>query len=260
MITFKLLGPLEVRLDDRVCTPSASKVRQVLAMTLFRSGQIVSMGTLIEELWADRPPRSAVTTVQTYIYQLRKLFARYGAGGAATPALRTVPPGYVLCVRGDQVDCLQFDANVARAEALLADGQDQRAAVLLNEALAMWNGRVLPDTDHGVHLRAHVAGLEEKQMLALELRLRADMRLGRHRQLVAELKSLVLAHPYHEWLHAQLMIALHRSGRRADALDAYHNARRVLNEELGLEPSADLQRIHQTVLQAEALSGAFDAW
>jgi DNA-binding SARP family transcriptional activator len=250
--SFKLLGPLQVRINDQLATPSASKVRQVLALTLLRANETVSIHTLIEELWDDRPPRTAVTIVQTYIYQIRKLVAQYAGARMASQMFRTVSPGYLVSVPAAWLDFCQFERAIDRAQVLLDDGQTKEATMLLTQALALWHGPVLTDMEHGQHLRAHAAHLEERRMLALELRLRADMQLGRHRQLVAELKSLVTAHPYHEWLHAQLMIALHRSGRRGEALSAYRNARQVLNDELGLEPSADLERILQQVLRTDS--------
>ena len=254
--TFQVLGPLLLRVNGRVCTPSASKVRQVLALSLFRVNQIVSLDAMIEELWGDRPPRTAATIVQTYIYQLRKIFARHAGVTAANAAIHTAPPGYVLSVPAERVDCRQFETAVRRGQALLEQGQARQAETQLSQALGMWNGAVLVNTDHGSLLQGDVAHLEEKRMLAVELRLRANMLLGRHREILAELKSLVAAHPFNEWLHGQLMIALYRSGRRGEALAAYQTARKLLDDELGLDPSADLRRIHQELLNTDVgLSG-----
>lgn len=254
MLTCEVLGPLVVKLNNKECTPRAAKVRQVLALALFRANQTVSLDAIIEELWADRPPRTAVTTVQTYVYQIRKLIAQHSGTRVANQTLRTVTPGYVLSIADEGLDFRRFERAFEQAQVHLANRQTQEAAALLSQALSMWNAPVLADTEHGQHLRAHVANLEEKRMLALEMRLHADMLLGRHRQLVGELKSLVISHPFNEWLHAQLMIALHRSGRRGEALSAYQYARRLLNDELGLEPSADLQLTHQKVLRADPLT------
>ena len=248
---FRVLGPLILRINEKTCTPSAAKVRQVLALCLFRANQVVSLDALIEELWGDRPPRTAATIVQTYIYQLRKIFSRHSDVATASAAIRTAPPGYVLCVPTDRLDARQFEAAVGRGQALLEQGQARLAEAALSQALAMWNGAVLVNTEHGPLLEREVAHLEERRILALELRLRANMQLGRHREIVAELKSLVAAHPFNEWLHGQLMIALYRSGRRGEALAAYQSARKLLDDELGLEPSADLRRIHQELLTAD---------
>lgn len=249
--TFQVLGPLLLRVNGKNCTPSASKVRQVLALMLFRANQVVSLDALIEELWGGRPPRTAATIVQTYIYQLRKIVARYSDVATANATIRTAPPGYVLCVPTDRLDCRQFEDAVRRAQESLDQGQARLAVCQLSQALDMWNGAVLVNAEHGPLLQREVAHLEERRMLALELRLRANMQLGRHREIVAELKSLVAAHPFNEWLHGQLMIALHRSGRRREALAAYQALRKLLDDELGLEPSADLRRIQQELLTAD---------
>jgi SARP family transcriptional regulator, regulator of embCAB operon len=249
MVTYRVLGSLQVRINGRECTPQASKVRQVLALGLLRSNQIVSVDSIITELWDDCPPRTAVTTAQTYIYQLRKLLARHGGARLASETIRTTPPGYTIKVADDQLDCVQFERMVEQGRALLIAGETSRAAVLLRQALRVWDGPALTGMEHGCLLQSDVAHLEEMRMLALELRLRAEMRLGYHRELIPELKSLVRTHPYHEWLHAQLMIALQRSGRRGDALSAYREVRHLLSAELGVEPSADLQRVHEKVLK-----------
>ncbi|MET8771930.1 AfsR/SARP family transcriptional regulator [Streptomyces sp. NPDC004658] len=254
MTQYRVLGPFSVAVDGEPRTPSAAKVRQVLALLLLRANQVVRQDSIIEELWGDRPPRSAVTTTQTYIYQIRRLLhpARRAAHDDRT--VRTVPPGYELSVGPGQLDSWEFESCVDRARALLDDGRVAEAARLLSRARSMWTGPVLADVTQGPVLRRYAARLEEKRNLAQELSLAADMRLGRHRELVAELKSLVMANPYHEWLHAQLMIALQRSGRRAEALAAFQQARRLLNEQLGIEPSGDLQRIHQDILKEDALT------
>jgi SARP family transcriptional regulator, regulator of embCAB operon len=249
MLTYRVLGSLQVRINGRDCTPQASKVRQVLALYLLRANQIVSLDSIIAELWDDHPPRTAVTTAQTYIYQLRKLLARHGGERLASETIRTTPPGYIINVTSGQLDCVQFERMAEQGRALLVAGETSRAAVLLRQALRVWSGPALTGVEHGRLLQSDVAHLEEMRMLTLEMRVRADMRLGCHRELIPELKSLVQTYPYHEWLHAQLMIALQRSGRRGDALSAYREVRRLLSTELGVEPSADLQRVHEKVLK-----------
>ncbi|MGW0583665.1 AfsR/SARP family transcriptional regulator [Streptomyces sp. NPDC002920] len=253
MMRYRVLGPFSVTVDDKAHTPSAAKVRQVLALMLLRADRVVSLDSIIEELWGDHPPRSAVTTTQTYIYQIRRLLVRAGGGTAHDDqTVRTVPPGYGFRVGPGQLDSWEFEQCVDRAHALLDEGCVDRAAPLLARARSMWTGPVLADVCQGPVLRRHAARLEEKRNLAQELSLTADMRLGRHRELVAELKSLVMANPCDEWLHAQLMIALQRSGRRAEALAAFHDARRLLNDRLGIQPSGDLRRIHQDILKEDA--------
>lgn len=248
---FTVLGPMVVKIDGTVRTPSAAKIRQVLGLLLLQANQVVGLDSAIEELWGDRPPRTAITIVQTYIYQLRKLLNRYGNG----QVIRTVAPGYVLSVPADDVDYWRFAGQVDRGREALERGETRQAAALLAAALDMWTGPVLDNIEHGPVLTGYAARLEEQRMYALELRLRANMNLGRHRELIPELKSLVAAHPYHEWLHAQLMLALHRSGRRGEALSAYQDVRRLLNVELGLEPSTALQKVQQLVLTADTAVG-----
>jgi DNA-binding SARP family transcriptional activator len=238
-----------VRSGGGVRTPSASKIRQVLALMLLRANQVVSLDTAIEELWAQRPPRTAVTVVQTYVYQLRKRIA----GPDGRQLIRTVAPGYVLDVPNDDVDCWRFNAFVERGRHALDADRPAEAAAVLTAALGMWQGSVLENVEHGPVLTRYAAGLQDQRMLAIEMRLRANMSLGRHREVIPELRTLVAAYPYHEWLYAQLITALHRAGRRGEALAVYQNLRQVLNTDLGLEPSEDVQRIQRSVLNSEPL-------
>ncbi|HEX4721099.1 MAG TPA: AfsR/SARP family transcriptional regulator [Pseudonocardiaceae bacterium] len=236
-----------VRTRDGVRTPSASKIRQVLALMLLRANQVVSLDTAIEELWAQRPPRTAVTVVQTYVYQLRKRLT----GPGDRQWIRTVAPGYVLDVPQEDVDSWRFNAFVDRGRLAMEAERPAEAVTLLTTALDMWHGSVLENVEHGPVLERYAAGLEDQRMLAIELRLRANLSIGRHREVIPELRTLVAAHPYHEWLYAQLITALHRAGRRGEALDVYQKLRRVLNTDLGLEPSEDVQQIQHSVLNAE---------
>lgn len=249
MIKFNVLGPLQIEVDGHCYAPSAAKVRQVLALMLLRANQIVTVDAFIEELWTQQPPRTAVTTVQTYIYQLRKLFASCGGNELAERLIDTMQAGYRLNVTADEVDVLAFDQLVERARQRSSARCDE-AAGLYREALALWRGPALVDVTRGELLSRYAVELDEKRLLALQHRLLADLALGRHRELIGELRLLVLSNPFNEWMHSQLMIALHRSGRRGDALDAFHNARRLLTDELGVEPSADLRRTYLEVLQA----------
>ncbi len=248
MIRVKILGQLTVEINNSVCTPTAPKVRQVLALLMLRGNTVLSLDSMIGELWGDNPPCSAVTTAQTYVYQLRKLFARYGGEDFAADTIQTVPAGYLCACDPKDLDYWRFEQAVARARTMLGNGSAAAASTLLSSALGIWSGPALLGVDRGTLLEPYAAQLEEERICALELRLRSDMELGRHRELIAELKSLVMNHPYNEWMHAQLMTALHRSGRRGEALAAYQRARRVLRDDLGLEPSEVLQEVHQTAL------------
>ncbi|MCX4856314.1 AfsR/SARP family transcriptional regulator [Streptomyces canus] len=254
MMRYRVLGPFSVTVDDEPRTPQAAKVRQVLALLLLCSDRVVRRDSIIEELWGDAPPPSAVTTTQTYIYQIRRLLHPSEGAPHEDRAVRTVHPGYGLSVDPGQLDSTEFEQCVDRGRALLDDGRAKEAASLLARARSMWTGPVLADVCQGPVLRRYAARLEEKHILARELSLAADMRLGRHRELVAELKSLIMANPYHEWLHAQLMIALQRSGRRAEALEAFRHARRLLSDQLGIEPSEHLQQIHQDILEEDSFT------
>ncbi len=247
---FNILGPMAVRINGEDCTPSASKIRQVLGLMLMQPNRVMALDSAIEELWYDRPPRTAVTVVQTYVYQLRKLLAGYGDG----QMIRTVAPGYVLAIPLEDVDYWRFTGYVEQGRDALERDMPRQASALLTAALDLWNGSALENIEHGPVLRNCADRLEEQRMLALELRLRANMSLGHFRELIPELKSLVAAYPYHEWLYGQLMVALHRCGRRGEALAAYQEVRRMLSVELGLEPSAALQAIQQSVLNADIAS------
>ncbi|SBT42866.1 DNA-binding transcriptional activator of the SARP family [Micromonospora auratinigra] len=245
---FNILGALEVKHEGNICTPTAPKVQWVLALLLCRANQIVSIGSLTEELWGTEPPRSAVTTTQTYIYQLRKKFEREGIAARPEERLETRPPGYLLRVGDAELDADRFERQVERGRELLAQGRADVAADLLRDALAMWRGPALANVPVGRLLEGHVAHLEESRVRALELRIEADIALGRHRELIPELRLLVAAYPLNEWMHGELIQALHRAGRRGEALQAYQNLRDILNEELGLDPSPELQRMQREVL------------
>jgi DNA-binding SARP family transcriptional activator len=247
---FTVLGSFEVSGDDNICTPSAPKVRKVLALMVLRARQVVSIETMIQELWEDDPPRSAVTTAQTYIYQLRQIFDQLQAAEGMRGSIITRPPGYLLNIADAQIDASRFTTLLENGRALL-NRDTEAAAGTLREALSLWNGPMLSNVTCGPVLCGYVAYYQERYTNALELRIAADMKLGRHHELIPELKSLVAAqYPLNEWLHAQLIVSLAKNGRRADALRAYQEVRRLLNVELGVEPSIDLQQIQMGLLRS----------
>lgn len=250
MESYHVLGPLAVRSGGVDCAPRGPKIRKVLALLTVRAGEGVSLRSLAEELWDDRPPRTAVTTIRTHVYHLRR--ALEPVASTMAEALVTEPTGYRFAVGRGQLDAEVFGRSVERGRVLLARGAAEEAATVLRTALGMWDGPALADIEPGPVLARHVEHLDELRITALELRIEADLALGRHRQLVAELRGLVVEHPLNEWFHARLIDALHRSGRRGDALRAYLDVRGVLDRELGLEPSADLQRMQQEVLRGVA--------
>jgi SARP family transcriptional regulator, regulator of embCAB operon len=248
-LRFTVLGPFEVTSEGVPCTPSAPKVRQVLALLVLRPHQAVGIESLISELWENDPPRSAVTTAQTYIYQLRRLFSQLRTVDETRDSIITRPPGYLLDVTDSQIDASSFTTLVENGRSLL-NTDVELAAKTLREALSMWRGPMLTNVTCGPLLCSYVAYYQERYTSALQLRIMADMKLGRHHELIAELKSLVLEYPLNEWLHAQLIVALAKAGRRADALQAYQKVRRLLDVELGLEPSPDLQRLQIGLLRS----------
>ncbi|MEV5708029.1 BTAD domain-containing putative transcriptional regulator [Actinoallomurus sp. NPDC052274] len=223
-------------------------MRQVLAFLLLRSGKFVQVGEFIDELWGDTPPSSAMTTLQTYIYKLRKDVLERCPGAH----LHTRVSGYVLEVPPQEGDVFEFERLAAEGRAALDSGDAAGAADALSQALALWRGpAALADVTVGEILSAYVTRMEEERLRVLELRIEADLRLGRHLALISELKVLVSRHPLHERFYANLMLALHRSGRRYEALEVYQRLRRVLVDELGLEPPQWVQRLHLALLSSD---------
>jgi DNA-binding SARP family transcriptional activator len=236
---FRILGPLEVIEDGHALPLGGTKPRALLACLLLRANQVVSMDRLIEELWPDAAPRTAAKTIQVYVWKLRK---ELGEG-----RLVTRPPGYLLRVDSSELDLTRFEALLEEARGV----DPKRAAEHLCEALTLWRGQPLADLAYEPFAQTDIARLEELRLAALEERIEADLATGRHRELVGELEALVAEHPLRERLRGQLMLALYRSGRQAEALEVYQVARRTLVEELGLEPSAALQRLEKAILQQD---------
>lgn len=257
MIGINILGPLELRDGDRVWVPRGPKVRTLLAMLALRPGEVVDISTLAEELWEDSPPATMMSTIRSHVYHLRLMLARESGLPRAADLMSTEPTGYRLRAAADQIDSVCFERLVNQGRILLDRGEPADASVVLRQALSLWRGPVLADVSCGRVLGGHVTRLAEAWLRATELRLEADLRLGRHRDLVAELRGLVAAHPLNEWLHAQLIESLRRSGRRAEALTAFGDLRRILASELGVEPSPELRLLFQTTLaNASPYAGA----
>lgn len=252
-----VLGALDVRENGISVTPTAPKPRQVLALLALHADQVVPVATLIEELWGERPPRSARTTLQTYVLQLRELISaaleRDPEGSPARTAkdvLVTSPGGYLLNTSGGASDVREFERMAGVGYRAMDAGDFAGAARRLREALGLWTGSALADVQTGVQLEMETKRLEETRLCALDQRIEADLRLGRHRELLGELTVLVSRYRTHENLHGQFMLALHRSGRRSEALDVYQRLRNALVRELGLEPSAGLRRMQRSILMA----------
>ncbi|MEV6175024.1 AfsR/SARP family transcriptional regulator [Streptomyces sp. NPDC051954] len=252
-----VLGALDVRENGISVTPTAPKPRQVLALLALHADQVVPVATLIEELWGERPPRSSRTTLQTYVLQLRELISaaveRDPEGAPSRTAkdvLVTLPGGYLLNTSGGASDVREFERLAGTGYRAMDAGDFSGAARQLRDALALWTGSALADVQTGVQLEMETRRLEETRLCALDQRIEADLRLGRHRELLGELTVLVSRYRTHENLHGQFMLALHRSGRRSEALDVYQRLRTALVRELGLEPSAGLRRMQRSILMA----------
>ncbi|WP_412792276.1 AfsR/SARP family transcriptional regulator [Streptomyces sp. MS06] len=231
--------------------PSAPKTRQLLALLLLHAGAQVSLGTCVQELWGDDSPRSAVQSVHTRVFQLRRALAglpSVGSVQAAKRILETRHQGYLLHVPQGGLDLHALDAHMAEARRARALGDDALCAAALRSGLGLWRGRTLVDIEAGPHLQARISHLEGVRMTALEQSLDAELRLGLHHELLSELSLLVSRHPTHENLHAQYMIALYRSGRTAHALDVFQALSRHLGDELGIEPSRRLRTLQTAVL------------
>jgi DNA-binding SARP family transcriptional activator len=239
VLEFRILGPLEVADGDAPVRLGAPKQRALLAILLLRRNEVVSTERLMDELWGDRQPKTARKTLQLHVSHLRR---------ALPPGVvETRPPGYVLRVQADQLDLARFERLVEESRG----AQPAAAAALLREALALWRGPALSDLEYEPFARGEVARLEELRLSAVEDRIDADHALGRHADSVAELEALVLAHPLRERLRAQLMLALYRSGRQAEALESYREGRGALVRELGIEPGRELRELEQAILRQE---------
>ncbi|UXY30522.1 AfsR/SARP family transcriptional regulator [Streptomyces sp. HUAS TT20] len=251
---FRILGPMEIEGSAGPgvsYTPRAAKLRVVLGALLVRSGEVVSVEALTDELWQDDPPRTATTTLQVYISQLRKQL-NTAQDGFGREALVTRQPGYVLSLEPDRLDLARFEALHASGRQALEAGDFARASALQRQATDLWRGPLLSDTPHGPALEAAAVRLEEAGVAALEQRVRADLELGRHRDLIAELQSVTTRYPLREEFHGHLMLALFRAGRQAEALRAFGQLRRTLVEELAIEPGPALQQLHRRILEGDA--------
>ncbi|WP_199562202.1 AfsR/SARP family transcriptional regulator [Micromonospora deserti] len=249
-----VLGPLSVRVRQVAWTPTAPKVRNVLAVLIGHADQVVPAASLILELWGDEPPASASTTVQTYVLNLRKHFAAATGRSMAEISgelLVTRAGGYLLSSRLAALDLHRYGVLVARGRQALGDGDDREAVRHLSDALRVWRGRALVDVPVGRLLEARRRQLEESRLVNLEYLVDAELRLGMHREVLTELAALTVENPLHEGLHAQYMRALHLSGRRAQALEVFHRVRGNLVTELGLEPGLPVQRLHQAILNSD---------
>jgi DNA-binding SARP family transcriptional activator/streptogramin lyase len=252
---YKILGPLEVADEDREVLLGGGRQRSVLALLLLHANEVVSSERLIDDLWGDAPPPTAAKTVQVYVSQLRKSLRN----GEPDGPLVTRGHGYVLKVAPGELDLERFERSLADGRRALDDDAPEHAAETLRNGLALWRGAPLSDFAYEPFAQAEIARLEELRLAALEQRIEADLALGRHDEVVGELETLVAEHPLREGLRRQLMLALYRGHRQAEALEIYRAGRRLLVEELGIEPSASLRELHDAILAQDPALGA-PAW
>jgi len=241
VIEFRILGPLEAVSDGAALPLGGARQRALLARLLLDAGRVVSTDRLLDAVWAGEPPRTGITSLQNLVVQLRKVL------GAETIVTR--PPGYLIRVEAGQLDLASVRRLVDQARA----SDPSRRARLLSEALELWRGEPLAELAFEQFAQAEIGRLVELRLALLEERAEAELSLGRHAALVGDLEALVREHPLRERLRAQLMLALSRSGRQAEALEVYREGRAALVDELGIEPSPLLQQLHAAILRQEEL-------
>ncbi|MHB8959655.1 MAG: BTAD domain-containing putative transcriptional regulator [Candidatus Limnocylindrales bacterium] len=244
---FRLLGPVEVTVGGRAIALGGAKQRALLALLVLHANEVVSRDFLIDELWGERAPEQAAHSIVVYVSRLRKALHVPGAG--ATSMLGSEAGGYVLRAAPEQIDVERFERALEQGGRALAEGAASDAADILRRACAEWRGEPLSDLVAAPFAEGASWRLAELRLAAVESRIDADLAVGRHAELVGELESLVRGNPLNERLAAQLMVALYRSGRQARALEVYRTTRRSLVDELGIEPSEDLQRLERAILR-----------
>jgi DNA-binding SARP family transcriptional activator len=246
-VDFGLLGPLIVRDGTQTVTVSAPQQRVLLAALLLNAGRVVSLDALAEALWDGESPAGARSALHSAVQRLR---ATLGPSGA--DLIETQPPGYLITIEEGALDVRAFSMLAARGNAAAEAGRWTEAADLLGQALGLWRGEPLADVPSLLLRDREVPPIVDQRLQALATRIDADLNLGRHGEVVAELRQLVAAHPLQEQFHAQLMLSLYRSGRQADALAAFQDVRRVLADELGIDPGPELTLLHQRILAADS--------
>ena len=240
MREFRILGPLEVTLDGRPVELGGQRQRALLAALLVQHGQVVSTGRLVDLLWGEHAPKTATTSLQNAVSQLRR---ELGADVVETRA-----PGYLISVEPEAIDAVRFESLVGRARTAAA----AERAGLLRTALALWRGPVFADLAGEEFTQGEIRRLEELRLDALEERIAADIEVGLHREVAGELEALAATSPLRERVCALRMLALYRCGRQAEALQAFRDARKAFVEQLGIEPGAELQELHAQMLRQEA--------
>ncbi|HET6951259.1 MAG TPA: BTAD domain-containing putative transcriptional regulator [Acidimicrobiales bacterium] len=248
---FRLLGNLEVVIDGAPVDIGGTQPRTVLAMLLVAGGRVVPAETIIEALWGEEPPDSAAGTLQSYVSRLRRALVPGGARGEAAKVLAWDPPGYKLVVGSTALDTRRFESLADQGRGLLLAGDPEAARTLLDEALGLWRGPALLEFSHLDFAWGFAATLEERRLAATEDRIDADLRLGRHTQVVGELGELIVAHPLREQLRHLMALALYRAGRQAEALRILDDTRRTLRSQLGIDPGRPLVELEAAILSQD---------
>lgn len=247
---FKLLGQLQVYDGDRILTPQAHKLRVLLAALLVHHDRVLSVGALIDELWPQGPPRTALQALRVYISQLRKMLQESISDGRL--ALVGESPGYYLRVGDGMLDLLDFDRHRELARAAHDHHDFDAALAHYRAASKLWRSSPLAGLREGMLVRSAASRIEESWMAVEEGRISLEVRLAGFRgEAIAHLRELVARYPFNERLHALLMIALFLSGRSGEALQVYRSARTCLVDELGIEPGEDLRQVHRVVLDSD---------
>jgi DNA-binding SARP family transcriptional activator len=241
---YRILGPLEVSDGDDTLQLRGRRQRALLALLLLHANEVISSERLLDELWGAEPPESGTTALQVRISQLRKTLEGFGNPGV----LVTRAPGYMLRIDDELIDARRFERLLGDGRAALARGEPAVAASILRDALALWRGPALADVAGEEFAQAEIARLDELRLAATEERIEGDLGSGRHDAVVGELEALVAANPLRERLRLQLMLALYRNGRQADALELYRETREMLVERLGIEPGPELRELHRRIL------------
>jgi ABC-type transport system substrate-binding protein/DNA-binding SARP family transcriptional activator len=246
VIEFRVLGPLEALGPSGAASLVGGKQRLLLAILVLHAGELVARSEIIDALWPEDPPASAAQSVESYVSRIR---AALRAAGAAQPILASAPGGYRLLRDGNRFDRDAFTELASRARAAFEDGDARAASELAGEALALWHGPALAGLAEERAIRGDAAALEDQRLQALETRADAQLTIGDHTQVIAELRAEATRHPERERVHELLMVALYRAGRQTDALQVYREARDHLSQELGLEPGASLRELQARILR-----------
>jgi SARP family transcriptional regulator, regulator of embCAB operon len=245
---YEILGPVRITSGDRCSFISARKIELLLIVLLSRANNVVTMDQLISEIWTDKGPQRAVAAVHVYMSQLRKFLDRLDQ---PQQKIVTRSQGYQMLLEPDELDTSSFLRWAETGRAHTRNQQYELASSAFEKALGIWRGPITWDTDSGSIVKSFATYLTETSLECVEMLLDTQLKLGYHQQLVGRLYTLTVEHPLREAFYQQLMLALYRCNRQADALSVYRSAQRILDDELGVEPCRSLQRIHRGILMAD---------